>query len=125
MLCFGLLMCLIVGVDDFLLDPTADAYFVAVCFSPGPDLRNVIPAVHTTPPPSVSTPPSCRCSQSKPALTDASQGVAYYGHSPGWYGQREPCGPSRPLAFGLLTPRTSRSLNTLEPPADDGVADGP
>src|SRR3954464_11164316 len=33
--------------------------------------------------------------------------------------------PSRPLAVSLLTLRTSGSLNALEPPADDGVADGP
>src|SRR3954452_22368136 len=39
---------LVVGVDDVLFDAAAAAHFVAVCFGPGTDLRNVIPAASAT-----------------------------------------------------------------------------
>jgi hypothetical protein len=45
---------LVVGVDDVLPDPAAAAYFVAVGFGPGADLRNVIPAASAASAPAAS-----------------------------------------------------------------------
>src|SRR3954466_15925871 len=56
-----LLVCLVVGVDDFLLDASSSAHLVAVGLSPCTDLRDVVPAVSSaTSPPAVSSAASCR-----------------------------------------------------------------
>src|SRR4051794_7368970 len=66
----GLAVCLIVGVDDVLLDPAAAAHFVAVGFGPGADLRNVIPAASAASAPVASPWRWCGLSLHAPAFLD-------------------------------------------------------